>query len=176
MERLDQIRAIAEDLTEQEFSKEFPSPVFISQFVALGDLQKSKARASPNKKRGRTMYHIRDTPELQFQPVLSERWIRIARAPDGLPYPWLTVGRDRRSDIMINDYTVSSVHAKLHVLPLVSRILLADADSTNATAHNGQVLEPDEQRLLVDNDQVRFGRMVFAFLRSKSFHKYLLAG
>jgi len=174
MERLDHMRANAANLADEEFAKLYPWPVFVSQYVAIGDLKKSTARPSPKSTRGRTMHHVKDTPDLKFQPVLSERWLAVARGTDSFAHPWLTVGRDRRSDIMINDYTISAVHARLHVLPLVSRILIADADSTNATAHNGVVLDEGEQQMLVDNDQVRFGRMVFAFLRAKSFHRYLL--
>jgi hypothetical protein len=164
----------ARQSTEEEFSKRFPSPVFVSQYVAIGDLKKSTVTRPPGGTRGRTMHHIKDTTDLKFQPVLNERWIAIARNSDGVAHPWLTVGRDRTSDIMINDYTVSATHARLHFLPLVSRILLADAQSTNATAHNGAVLHDDEQRMLVDKDSVRFGRMVFAFFRAKTFYQYLV--
>jgi len=173
MYRLDHMQVQARQMTEEEFSKRFPSPVFVSQYVAIGDLKKAGARHSKGGTRGRTMHHIKDTPDLKLQPVLSERWIAISRNSDGIAHPWLTVGRDRTSDIMINDYTVSATHARLHFLPLVSRILLADAQSTNATAHNGAILQDDEQRMLVDKDQVRFGRMVFAFFRAKTFHHYL---
>ena len=172
MNRLDDMRIAAKRTNAEAFEKLCAFPVLVSQFVAEGDLQKSTA---PNHGiRGKTMQHVKKSSDLLLQPVARERWIGVFRTRDGFANPWLTVGRDRRSDVMINDYTISAVHAKLHFLPLVGRILLSDAGSTNATAHNGAVLRPDEQQMLVDGDQVRFGRMVFTFFRSKTFHSYLL--
>ncbi len=174
MNRLDDMEALARRTSPDDFTRNNHFPVFVSRYVAEGDLRKSTTGRSANGPRGLTMQHVKASTELLLQPVTRERWIGIHRAQDGYSHPWLAVGRDRRSDVMINDYTISAIHAQLFVLPLVGRILLADAGSTNATAHNGTVLETGEQQMLVDGDEVRFGRLVFTFFHARSFYRYLL--
>jgi predicted component of type VI protein secretion system len=71
------------------------------------------------------------------------------------------LGRDRRSDIVINDDQASSHHADLVFRAEERRFILMDHNSTNGTYVNDQEIEP--RRDLALNDVVRIGshRLLF---------------
>lgn len=71
------------------------------------------------------------------------------------------IGRDRRSDIVINDDQASSHHADLVFRPEERRFILMDHNSTNGTYVNEAEIEP--RRDLAGKDIVRIGshRLLF---------------
>jgi hypothetical protein len=71
------------------------------------------------------------------------------------------IGRDRRSDIVINDDQASSHHADLVFRPEEKRFILMDHNSTNGTYVNDAEIEP--RRDLSDKDIVRIGNQRFLF-------------
>ncbi len=80
------------------------------------------------------------------------------------------IGRDRRSDIVINDDQASSHHADLVFRPEERRFILMDHNSTNGTYVNEAEIEP--RRDLVEKDVIRIGshRFVFSPLCHEGFH------
>ena len=72
------------------------------------------------------------------------------------------LGRDKRSDIAINDDQASSHHADLVFRPEERRFILMDHNSTNGTYVNELEIEP--RRDLAQNDVVRIGSHKFLFL------------
>jgi len=72
------------------------------------------------------------------------------------------LGRDRRSDIVVNDDQASSHHADLVFRPEERRFILMDHNSTNGTYVNEVEIEP--RRDLVPKDVVRIGSHRFLFL------------
>jgi len=72
------------------------------------------------------------------------------------------LGRDRRSDIVINDDQASSHHADLVFRPEERRFILMDHNSTNGTYVNEVEIEP--RRDLVTKDIVRIGSHRFLFI------------
>ena len=72
------------------------------------------------------------------------------------------LGRDRRSDIVINDDQASSHHADLVFRPEERRFILMDHNSTNGTYVNEAEIEP--RRDLATNDVVRIGSQKFLFV------------
>ena len=72
------------------------------------------------------------------------------------------LGRDRRSDIVINDDQASSHHADLVFRPEERRFILMDHNSTNGTYVNDLEIEP--RRDLATNDVVRIGSHKFLFM------------
>jgi pSer/pThr/pTyr-binding forkhead associated (FHA) protein len=72
------------------------------------------------------------------------------------------IGRDRRSDIVINDDQASSHHADLVFRPEERRFILMDHNSTNGTYVNESEIEP--RRDLNDRDVVRVGAHKFLFV------------
>ena len=80
------------------------------------------------------------------------------------------IGRDRRSDIVINDDQASSHHADLVFRPEERRFILMDHNSTNGTYVNEMEIEP--RRDLIEKDIVRIGshRFLFSPLCHDGFH------
>ncbi|HEX9985269.1 MAG TPA: FHA domain-containing protein [Thermoanaerobaculia bacterium] len=80
------------------------------------------------------------------------------------------IGRDRRSDIVINDDQASSHHADLVFRPEERRFILMDHNSTNGTYVNEAEIEP--RRDLAAKDMIRIGSHKFIFfpLCGEGFH------
>jgi FHA domain len=72
------------------------------------------------------------------------------------------IGRDRRSDICVNDDQASSHHADLVFRPEERRFILMDHNSTNGTYVNEAEIEP--RRDLIGKDVVRIGSHRFLFM------------
>lgn len=72
------------------------------------------------------------------------------------------IGRDRRSDIVVNDDQASSHHADLVFRPEERRFILMDHNSTNGTYVNESEIEP--RRDLSGKDIVRIGSHRFLFM------------
>jgi hypothetical protein len=72
------------------------------------------------------------------------------------------LGRDRRSDIVVNDDQASSHHADLVFRPEERRFILMDHNSTNGTYVNDLEIEP--RRDLAAKDVVRVGSHKFLFM------------
>ena len=80
------------------------------------------------------------------------------------------IGRDRKSDIVINDDQASSHHADLVFRPEEKRFILMDHNSTNGTYVNETEIEP--RRDLMPKDVIRIGlqRFIFTPLCHDGFH------
>lgn len=80
------------------------------------------------------------------------------------------IGRDKRSDIVINDDQASAHHADLVFRPEERRFILMDHNSTNGTYVNEAEIEP--RRDLADKDIIRIGshRFLFAPLCREGVH------
>jgi hypothetical protein len=72
------------------------------------------------------------------------------------------LGRDRRSDIVVNDDQASSHHADLVFRPEERRFILMDHNSTNGTYVNDTEIEP--RRDLDPKDIVRVGSHKYLFM------------
>jgi hypothetical protein len=71
------------------------------------------------------------------------------------------IGRDKRSDIVIQDEQASAHHADLVFRPEERRFILMDHNSTNGTYVNDQEIEP--RRDLTAKDVIRIGNQKFLF-------------
>ena len=72
------------------------------------------------------------------------------------------LGRDRRSDVVVNDDQASSHHADLVFRPEEQRFILMDHNSTNGTYVNEAEIEP--RRDLAARDVIRIGGHKFLFV------------
>ena len=70
----------------------------------------------------------------------------------------MLIGRTRRSDIRIDDSSVSRRHAIIERKD--GRFLLKDLKSTNGTSVNGELIDV---RVLDHGDRIRIGRTVLEF-------------
>jgi hypothetical protein len=72
------------------------------------------------------------------------------------------LGRDKRSDIVVNDDQASAHHADLVFRPEERRFILMDHNSTNGTYVNEAEIEP--RRDLTGRDVIRIGSHRFLFM------------
>jgi hypothetical protein len=72
------------------------------------------------------------------------------------------LGRDKRSDIVVNDDQASAHHADLVFRPEEKRFILMDHNSTNGTYVNELEIEP--RRDLIPKDIIRIGLQRFLFM------------
>jgi pSer/pThr/pTyr-binding forkhead associated (FHA) protein len=68
----------------------------------------------------------------------------------------LNVGRASDNDLMLNETSVSKIHAAL-LMTSEGTLLVADTGSTNGTYINGRRIAYGESRLIEDGDVVGFG-------------------
>lgn len=78
------------------------------------------------------------------------------------PSPNICIGRAPRNDIIIDDATVSSLHAVIEIVD--SGHLLTDMESSNGTFVNKRKLGANESARLQTGDCVRLGRRVLYYL------------
>ncbi|HEX7707168.1 MAG TPA: FHA domain-containing protein [Thermoanaerobaculia bacterium] len=106
-----------------------------------------------------------------FGPVSPKRFvvgwlIGLSGERRGESYPVRmgrnVIGRDRRSDILIDDDLASTHHADLVFRPEERRFILMDHNSTNGTYVNEAEIEP--RRDLVEQDVIRIGTQRFLFM------------
>ncbi len=76
--------------------------------------------------------------------------------------PQVYIGRARRNDVVINDKTISSVHASIELKG--NAAILADHNSSNGTFVNQSRLGDQERRILQSGDSVQLGKRLFYFL------------
>ena len=75
-----------------------------------------------------------------------------------------SVGRSGGNDLMLDDASVSKMHAALSVTEDGS-LVVADTGSTNGTFINGQRIAYGKAMALVESDKVRFGQVEVTFER-----------
>lgn len=172
MKRLDDHRRDAEQMEEYVFARFHPNPALIMRFVVVGELK--HVAISADRGGGRTMLHVRGNAGMDLEAASVERIVDLRRREGNREHRWLAVGRLPECDVFINDYTVSASHGRFHTVPGLSRTLYEDAGSTNGSAHNGILLEPDEKVMLTNGDLICLGRMAFTYFDPRGLHRYLL--
>jgi len=127
---------------------------------------------------------LREVPAVQAPPMertVAAQKIDPSAAPKRYVVGWLVglsgtargesypvrigrniLGRDRRSDVVINDDQASSHHADLVFRPEEKRFILMDHNSTNGTYVNEVEIEP--RRDLVTKDVIRIGAQRYIFM------------
>lgn len=74
----------------------------------------------------------------------------------------LSVGRTKENDLIIDDQSISKIHAAL-VLSSDNQLLVADTGSTNGTYVNGQRIAYGKGVSIKNGDKVNFGTVAVAF-------------
>ncbi|MBV9958375.1 MAG: FHA domain-containing protein, partial [Acidobacteria bacterium] len=92
-------------------------------------------------------------------PGMRGRDVSLALKPGGRR---LSVGRGKDNDLLINDGSVSKVHAAL-VLNREGTLMVADTGSTNGTFINGRRIAYGEARQIEEGDVVGFGDVEIRF-------------
>jgi FHA domain len=73
----------------------------------------------------------------------------------------ITIGRTPNNDVVINEHSVSRLHAYVRKDP--KGWVVADAGSKNGSWLRGKALEARQERALTSNAQLRFGEVTLTF-------------
>lgn len=82
-----------------------------------------------------------------------------------------TIGCSSRSDVQINDQSVSKLHAR--VVDHGDRYHVQDADSSTGTLVNDEPLEPNQWRRLAAGDRLTLGFVDLTFLPAADFYRFV---
>jgi two-component system cell cycle response regulator len=98
------------------------------------------------------------------KPVAKEACLVVIYGADlgrkfNLDMPALTIGRSSKSDVQVDQESVSRSHAK--IINTGKTIILRDNGSTNGTYVNDELID---EYVLRDGDFIKIGRTIFKFL------------
>jgi hypothetical protein len=103
------------------------------------------------------------------EPLVYELRKRTAGGPE------ITLGRAPDCDIVLEDPTVSRIHAIFRKEPHTGMWHLIDAESHNGTFLAGVIIVPGRPMPLFERAALRFGGVEVAFLQDTAFEQYVQA-
>ncbi|MBJ6762865.1 FHA domain-containing protein [Myxococcaceae bacterium JPH2] len=101
--------------------------------------------------------------------------LRVVTLPPLHPTDVLRIGRRPDCDLILDDASVSKLHAELRWSEDTQRCTVRDLGSTNGTFLNASTLNTREVTLR-DGDILSFGNVQFWFLLTQTLHERLRAG
>jgi len=163
--------------SEVEFVAEYPHPVFVPEKICSGVLAERRSSAGT----GTMMLGPRERGDsLKLQPakllVLHKEPTkgRLDRFDDGTGLgTWISIGRQSDSEIMVNDFSVSKVHAR--VRSNQEGFEVEDLGSNNGTMLNGVPLSSGVATPLSSGDRIRFGRVELRFYSTGALYRLFLS-
>jgi pSer/pThr/pTyr-binding forkhead associated (FHA) protein len=96
------------------------------------------------------------------------------RAQGSILEAGITLGRTPDNDIIVEDPTVSRVHATFREEKHTGVWYLHDASSHNGTWHNGTLLIPGHDTPLFERASLRFGDVMATFLHFNAFNRFIV--
>src|SRR5262249_30025700 len=101
---------------------------------------------------------------LSDKPVAKEACLVVIYGTDlgrkfNLDQPALVIGRSSKSDVQVDQESVSRSHAK--IINTGKTVILRDLGSTNGTYVNDELID---EYVLRDGDFIKIGRTIFKFL------------
>lgn len=160
---------LANDMTEEAFCEFFPCPALVGSSLFQGKMTQQRGDMEMTQLFRAEMG--KETLSLHALERALFPFIRAARSvsPQGV----LAIGRSDDNDIVMDDQTISSHHARL--IKRVDGFFLRDNDSTNGTLLNGKKLGQEPEKVNA-NDRVTFGRYEFTVLTRKTLYAKLRSG
>ena len=114
-------------------------------------------KANYEEEYGKTIY-IEDTGILQKPALYKADGERVAELDE---LPFLVGKRKEDVNLVLNDYSVSRIHARISREEGIYYI--EDLNSTNGTYKNGLRLQPYEKRKLEKGDELKFGKTEYVY-------------
>lgn len=87
----------------------------------------------------------------------------------------ITLGRAPDCDVVIEDATVSRLHAVFRKEPHTGMWQVVDAESHNGTFQAGVLIVPGRPTPLFERAALRFGAVEMSFLQASAFEQYVQA-
>lgn len=116
-----------------------------------------------------TLSNIRFSRPTASEPLVLELRKRLVSAAE------VTLGRSPECDIVIEDPTVSRLHAVFRKEPHTGMWHVVDAESHNGTFQAGVLIVPGHPAPLFDRAALRFGAVEMSFLQAPAFEPYVHA-
>ncbi|MGM0576857.1 MAG: FHA domain-containing protein [Myxococcota bacterium] len=197
MRDLMELRDLARSSGAGRFLRFAPNPVLVGVEILGGELRRRTPRPSRQTRRlepstrgmrhrahsvySSTLSHVSeeefdgevvDPGMFQRRPLRRPVVLDLARK-DSSDARWIHLGRRHDNDAVLNDYTVSSRHARFRRDDPGGPMLVEDVGSTNGTTVQGLGLEPGRPHLLASGDVVTFGRLRCYFFEAADFYRWL---
>ena len=129
----------------------------VAEEIAYYGGENTPAPTDREEEYGRTIY-IEESAQPKEHGLYRENGELAARL-DHFPF---RMGKLKgEAELVLNDLSVSRIHAR--ILEEQGKIYLEDLNSTNGTFKNGLRLQPYERRELKPGDEIRLGRLEFAY-------------
>ena len=171
MSSLFEITAAVRKQSREEFLKQYPSPVLLVQTDQLNRERSFKTNtisgATADLARAMATGTVKLNPDVSKYEVMP-----VVKSKNS---PWagrISIGRARNNDIVIEDASVSKMHA--HVIDEGPAFKIADASSHNGTVVNGQKLEGTNAVTLKSKDAVVFGAIVTKLLSAADLYEFVV--
>jgi hypothetical protein len=116
-----------------------------------------------------TLSNIRFQRPSPTEPLVLEFRKRTSESME------ITLGRAPDCDIVIEDPTVSRLHAVFRKEPHTGMWQVVDAESHNGTFLAGVLIVPGRPTPLFERAALRFGAVEMSFLRASAFEQYVQA-
>ncbi len=179
MQSIDKLIQRTAGWSRQRFVDELRLPVLVATAV-LGGRIKQRGGAALN---ASTMAHTETDrlPPVEVReevlvthPLRRPMWVSLGRGEDDLNR-LITLGRSADCDVVINDYTVSSTHARVVIEPSCDGVRLIDVGSTNGTSVFGLALIPGQPMRVTSETSITVGRLVLLLLSAADLWAWLRA-
>jgi FHA domain len=105
--------------------------------------------------------------DLKAVRSITDRVWAIRKDPGSPRGPNVLLGASHGVDVVVTDYSISTRHCAFSFEP--GRLLIADLGSLNGTFVNGERLEPEVERPLIDREPICMGRIKLQYLARESF-------
>ena len=186
MRYLTDARADAQTMPHTAFCEVYRGSALILHTIKGGVLKERMGPApalKANPLAGRTLAHhsrhstnepegIHDPEMFQDRRFHREALI-LLQDGEGRTSDSVSIGRVGRCHVVINDYSVSGIHATfVHQRP-GQAALFSDQDSKNGTYINGEKLEPGVERPIHTGDCLRMGRVEMIYIDAQDFYGFL---
>ena len=172
--QIDAVMEHALGVERADFLIGYPNPVLVAGEVRNGRLMRNSEKGNYGTPQYLSvMVNAKETsqsgPPVRFMPIRHR-----SIGDDQMIEQWMHIGRTAQSEIMINDYTISKRHARIHHSRSQNSYILEDLGSTNGTRVNGERLEKNAPLRIQSSDTIRFGRHIFTFYLARDFYDFLV--
>lgn len=171
MSSLFEITAAVRKQSREEFLKQYPSPVLLVQTDQLNRERSFKTNtisgATADLARAMATGAVKLSPDVSKYEVLP-----VVKSKNS---PWagrISIGRARNNDIVVEDASVSKMHA--HLIEEGAGFKITDASSHNGTVVNGTKLDAAATSTIKSKDVVVFGAIVTKLLGAADLYEFVV--
>ncbi len=185
MEAVDKLRARVQGFTKSRFVTYVRFPVLVARAVVGGKVERGTRHSGITRALGQpTHMHTEEPPVethtppdeelLVTHPLARQLWVEVKKSGHTPAEQAVTLGRSQElCDVVLNDYTVSKIHAAFGGDTLAGEFMIMDLGSTNGTVVDGRRLEPREGVNVYSGQTLQLGRLVFEVLTPEEFFEDL---